>query len=340
MNIKKILNKSKLKFLVFRTDRIGDVILSLQVAELLKKKFPESLITFVVRKYTKPLFNSNPFIDQVWAIDEFSESEFLKFIRLKKFDISIALYSTKLTAKLPFLANIPLRIGPMSKIYGLLYNMKIWQKRSRSLKNEAEYNNDLLKPLGIKEIAYPKLYLTKTEIAFGEKYFSGKHPIILHPGSGGSSKDWPLENYFKLGKKLKEKGLEIFFTGSKNELITYSKIPEFMEEFDVSEIMKKGLDIRQFLAVISQAKLFISNSTGPLHCASALKVKTVSFYPNLKACKPLRWGPFAEDKDQNFIFTPDIHDCDRCQEDCDNSGCMEKIIVEAAFARVLLMLES
>ena len=39
--------------LIVRTDRIGDVVLTLPLAEIIKKQIPDCKITFLIRDYTK-----------------------------------------------------------------------------------------------------------------------------------------------------------------------------------------------------------------------------------------------------------------------------------------------
>jgi ADP-heptose:LPS heptosyltransferase len=48
-------------------------------------------------------------------------------------------------------------------------------------------------------------------------------------------------------------------------------------------------------------KLFVSNSTGPLHLAVALDVPTVSFFGLTPATRPARWGPYAPG---HVVLTP------------------------------------
>ena len=41
--------------LIVRTDRVGDVVLTLPLAGLIKKRYPECRITFLVKGYTRSL---------------------------------------------------------------------------------------------------------------------------------------------------------------------------------------------------------------------------------------------------------------------------------------------
>ena len=341
------IGKKVISFVVFRTDRIGDTVLSVQVAELLKKHYPDSKVAFVVRNYTKPILQNNPFVDDVISIDDFSQSELVAFLKAKKFDISISLFASKEAVFVPFLAKIPIRIGPMSKLRSVLFNIGIRQNRSASKKNEAEYNLDLLKPLGIDEICYPKIYLTETEKAFGKDYFVNlglnetDKLVILHPGSGGSSKDWSLNKYFKLSKLLTlliSQNVKVFISGSEKELNLYR---EYLCKYELDKncLMHKELDIRKFFALLARADLFVSNSTGPLHCAASLGIKTVSFYPPIKTCKSLRWGPFSEFEKNHFVFTPKVDECKKCTDECSHYLCMDMIEEHLVLAKISEMLK-
>ena len=51
--------------LIVRTDRIGDLILTLPLAGLIKKQYPDSKVSFLVREYTKNIVSNHPYIDEV-----------------------------------------------------------------------------------------------------------------------------------------------------------------------------------------------------------------------------------------------------------------------------------
>ncbi|OGU36675.1 MAG: hypothetical protein A2058_10540 [Ignavibacteria bacterium GWA2_36_19] len=56
--------------LIVRTDRIGDVVLSLPLAEIIKRHFPKCRVTYLLRKYTKSLAFENPFIDEILLLNQ------------------------------------------------------------------------------------------------------------------------------------------------------------------------------------------------------------------------------------------------------------------------------
>lgn len=72
------MNNQLKNILIVRTDRIGDVVLSLPLARIIKEKYPDAKITFLVRDYTKALAVNNPFIDEVITLEEKSSKVLLK----------------------------------------------------------------------------------------------------------------------------------------------------------------------------------------------------------------------------------------------------------------------
>ena len=58
--------------LIVRTDRIGDLVLSLPLAYLVKKHYPDTKITYLIREYTKALVEGHPFIDGTIVLNESS----------------------------------------------------------------------------------------------------------------------------------------------------------------------------------------------------------------------------------------------------------------------------
>jgi ADP-heptose:LPS heptosyltransferase len=93
--------------------------------------------------------------------------------------------------------------------------------------------------------------------------------------------------------------------------------------------MQRELDLRSFLAVISKSSLFISNSTGPLHCAVSLGVNTLSFFPNKKNEGIKRWGPFNANSCEHLVFTP------KTSNEKEKNDCMNSIDKDIVLTRIL-----
>ena len=328
------------KILIVRTDRIGDVVLSLPMAELVKKKYPGCEVAYFIREYTSSLIDGNPFVDEVIIAEE-SEGKipFLKNlnkIKSKNFDTCVIANPTLRISLMMFFAGINNRIGTGYRWYSLLFNKKVFEHRKYGEKHELEFNINLLNKIGIDLKSFTneiKFHLNvddkssekinSTLIERGSK--SENKIVIIHPGSGGSSVDLPKEKLIELTRMIsKLKNVTIVITGSKNE-------SELCREFEVSETvinLSGQLDLSLLKALINKANIFISNSTGPMHIAAALGVYVIGFFPKILSCSQKRWGPYTEKK---TIFLPTI-DCSNCnREQCEKLDCMNSIDIGRVF---------
>lgn len=331
------------KLLIVRTDRIGDVVLSLPLAELIKRKYPECKVSYLVREYTSCLVKNHPFIDSYLILKENSNKtlifENVQQIRKYNFDTCLIVYPTFHTALIAFLSGIKNRVGTGYRWYSLLFTHRIFEHRKYAEKHELEYNINLLSAFGINEKVSPtnvNFYVkvseaskTKIENLLAEKKVKSRKPIIIiHPGSGGSAVDLPLSRFGELVSLISNQiDAEIILTGSVSEKTLCDKLV-------VSERIKNFsglLTLSELTALIDKADLFIANSTGPLHIAAALNKYIIGFYPKILSCSAKRWGPYSN---KSKVFVPEIN-CNNCtREQCEQLDCMNSININKVFSEV------
>lgn len=311
-----------------RTDRIGDVVLITPAIELVKKSLPNAKISVLVSDYTKDIFFGNPHIDEVITVKPISK--LAREIRQKKFDAAILFFIEAKSAMACFLAGVPKRIGPASKVWSLLLTRMVFQHRSKTcLEHEADFNIELLKPLGIKPgKTKTKIYVTETQNQKAKKLLKENYDInetdflvSIHPGSKGSAKNWSPANFAKLANVITEKypSAKLMLTGSNKEK---SLLNEISANVAKKPIVLEPLPLKDFISVLNQSKIVITNSTGPLHIADALGKKTLSFFPVIKGCRYCRWGPYGQG---HIVLTPHEEECPKCKT---RNGCMDSITVE------------
>ena len=149
------------------------------------------------------------------------------------------------------------------------------------------------------------------------------HLVLLHPGSGGSARDWKPENFAALAAELKKRGYDVVITGGKSESELVQRVARNAGE-DVKSLVST-LSLREFAALIQMAKLFVANSTGPLHIAAVVGTPVIGFFSPVRVMSPKRWGPLT---DRKTIFVPDPAHCSRCKGgECEGNDCMDQITV-------------
>ena len=136
-----------MKILVIRNDKLGDFVQAFPAFAMLKASNPELKLTALVPAYTAPLAQICPYLDDVIIDsaknDKADFNRLVKEIKEQQFDGMISFFSNTHNGKLAWKSGIPYRLAPATKWVQILYNHRLTQRRSRSEKSEAEYNQDL-----------------------------------------------------------------------------------------------------------------------------------------------------------------------------------------------------
>ncbi len=294
------------RIIVARTDKIGDLVLSIPSFFMLRKMYPEAEIVVLVRKYNYEIVKNLPYVDRVLKIDDYRQRELLEKIKHFKADVFIALYNDTFVAKLAKASRAKWRVGPLSKINSFFtYNKGVWQKRSKSVKNEADYNLDLIRKLDPK--TFEERYEINTEIFLGEEHkkavriFLEENSIegqilVVNPFMGGSAKNITDDQYVELLKRVKEEKphLNIVIACHISEEERGQRVVDGIED-EKTYLFANGGDLLNLAALIERADVYFGGSTGPTHIAGSLKRRIVALYPNKKTQHPTRWGVYGWD---------------------------------------------
>lgn len=331
-NLNFILNAAALRnTLIVRTDRIGDVLLTLPMAGAVKRRAPGARVTFLVREYTKPLLFAHPDIDEVFAVrDENELPVHLSEIQSKNFSAVFCPSPSLLIARTMKRALIPVRVGSAYRGYAGLFTHRIAEHRSDAKRHETQYNIRM-----IDRAAEPTPESDPSRIVVSpaarekvaqwcvEHGINDDRPmIIVHPGSGGSARDLPPEHFAKVIALLSfEHHAQIVLTGIDRER---SLIQTVKSMAGVGTAEAIGLPLDVLAALVERAACVISNSTGVLHIAAAVGTFAVGMYPPIVACSPRRWGPWTA---HAAIFEPPVEEpCGDCASpSCINYDCMRMI---------------
>jgi heptosyltransferase-3 len=332
------------KILVIRPDRLGDVILTLPVVNNLKENFPDADIVYLCTEYTSQILRSYSLISDLIIYDQRNKYKGMKGIfRLGKdikdfnFDLAVHLLPRFPLALATYLSQIRYSIGTGFRWYSFLFTHRQYEHRKHNQYHEAEYNLRLLYKIGTHSTNSPDAYThfnfpAKVENAIQNiisKNFGHRPFIILHPGSGGSSIDWPLKNYIKLIQLLNHWGkYEIGLSGVSSEKDFLSSVYASNTRF-VDFV--GAFDLNALAAFLKHADLFISNSTGPLHLAVAMGTPVLGFYPLSPGLGPGRWGPYGQS--EHHYMTPQVLYNGKVM----NTD-MYSITAEAAFERIRTIL--
>lgn len=299
-----------MNILVVRNDKLGDFITALPTLYVLKRHDPRNRIVALVAPLNRSLAESCDFIDEV-IVDGGGDILELAFkIREAKIDASITLFSNTRVAIAQFLARIPVRIAPATKIAQIFYNRRIQQRRSRVEMAEFEYNLQLARALFAQiDLDFPKPLLRFDDTAyrvFCAEYGITRPVVAFHPGFGGSSDaNWTLGEYVELVRIAEACGaVDVVMTFGPDEEALCEEAAALLGTQSRTHLYRSRGSVVDFAHVLSSFKLFISTSTGTYHLASACGCETFTFFADTLFASASRWKSIGDEAGQHHYMIP------------------------------------
>ena len=315
---------------LFRTDRIGDMILTMPAMHALAKSCKDGKATIVASPRTAPLFNTQPWVREVFLWDHSRPVDpLMDFLGENQFDTAVAFFPHRKIAWACWYAKIPVRVGTGFRWHSVFYSPKVFHHRAANRKHEIEYNFDLVAPFGVGPLTDPaKLVLpilppeareAASDILASAK--TGGPYVAVHPGSGGSALNASPEHYGRIARAIEDAGKRVVITGTSAErerglvALRVAELPEH-RLLIIDDLLTLGV-------VVHWASVMVGPSTGPLHLAAAFGTPTIGLYPPIKAQSPVRWKPRGP---KGTVLVPDVPLCQRCLPFlCRKHNCMESI---------------
>lgn len=326
--------------LVSRIDRIGDVVLTLPLCGLLKTRLGARVV-FLGRRYTRDVVTACDAIDEVLEWDDaLAADEGARLLASAGADAIVHVRPNAAVARAAARASIPARIGTNRRVFHWLHcNRRVAVARRASDLHEAQLNVRVAAPL----LDADALALTPAELApYGALAPRVPVPdalrglvapdrtnVVVHPGSGGSAREWPLARYAELIAALPAERYRVLVTGSAAEgaaLGTWlAALPPHAHD------VTGRTDVAQLIALLAAADGFVGASTGPLHLAAAVGSHALGLFPSRRPMHPGRWAPIGP-RAEVLVADP------ACAACAAGNGapctCLDEITVDAVRARV------
>lgn len=317
-----------LRVLVVRNDKLGDFMLAWPVFALLKQQLPGVHLTALVPPYTAAMAQLCPWIDAIILDEGGGAATLARKLRGHDFDAMLTLFSTTRVAMAGWLARIPYRLAPATKVAQFFYNQRLLQRRSRSGKPEYAYNLDLalrlladhggseFLPSGEVQGDFLPAEITRPLLRFDDDVTQLKRElcrelglksaarlIFIHPGSGGSANNLRPQQYIELANTLAAEHCAFVITAGPGEEKIAQQVVDGITA--PAAVYAPTAGLTQFARALQAADLFISGSTGPLHIAAALNRPTAAFYPRHRSATPLRWQTLNSPQRRLAIVPPE-----------------------------------
>lgn len=293
------------RVLLIRTDRMGDLLMTLPAVHSVRQGLPEAEITLLVQKGLEPLLEGHPDVDRLWIWDP-AEGQGWRAIlrsavrlRAGRFDAAVVFNPTKLFHWACFLAGIPVRVGYRRKA-GMLLTASILDTKAQRNRHESDYNLELAGRLGIPAGKTALALPEREAIARQAKELLQAHGLLdhagglvaVHPWTSNPAKGWPLDSFWKLAGELQRRGRAVVVIGGAEAVPQMeSSIPALPPS--VRNLVGQ-VPLGLLPSFLRRCALLISNDSGPIHVAAAVGTPVVAVAPRSHARLFERWRPLGK----------------------------------------------
>ncbi|GBD94285.1 lipopolysaccharide core biosynthesis protein [bacterium BMS3Abin05] len=268
-----------MRFLFVYPGALGDLLLAAPVFKTIQKVYPGAQIGLAGRlPYTKIL----PLLGLVDIIYSMEERRFLPLFKGDGLPEDLHQFFASFDAIIFWISNFysDIRFFPIP--------VKI--VNPRAVVHPAEHHAQYLYHSVQSFLKLPEQNVS----GFYLDNFSAEHlqpvPLLLvHPGSGSQTKNWPLENFLKLAEKwqIKYHGRAVFLFGPAEE----SLLKIFQKETrDQNVRVVHSTDFEKIIKLLQSADFYLGNDSGISHLSGLLNKRGLIFF---RTTEPQIWQPLG-----------------------------------------------
>lgn len=282
------------KIAVLRANALGDFIFVLPALQALRETFPAAEIVLLGREWHKEYMEERPGpVDRVVvvplypgisAVDGYVPDEdvlkpFFDEMQQEDFDLAFQLHGGGRNSN-PFL----LRLGARQTV-GLrtpdAARLDINVPYIYYFNETLRYLEVVAKVGAQTKNLEPRIAVTESDRVEAHKVLNNvdeKPVAVIHPGASDVRRRWPGNNFAEICDYLVEQGFHVCITGLEWEREIINEVIGHLRYKDQVQDLSAKLSLGGITGLLSIAGILISNDTGPLHLARALKIATIGIF--------------------------------------------------------------
>lgn len=340
--------KEYLNILIRMPNWIGDAVMATPILADVRKKWPQASITAMCQGAVGSLLKGNPHLNEIFIFTRPNEflrrqagRDIIERLRQGKYDLGILLPNSFSSAWWLWRGRVKERIGFSSDWRTPFLTHSIPCPKERGKEHLVTTYKRLLVPLEIPiSDTSPELFVMEEEkqaaiqLLAQQKIPEGAKIVGVNPGAAyGSAKCWLPERFRSVIQKLiEDPQVYVLCFGDQTGV---SVVREICEGLSSQVINLAGTtSLRELIALIQQCSVFLTNDSGPMHIAAALKVPLVALFGSTS---DVATGPYLHGE----VIHKHVK-CSPCYKRiCPiDFRCMKKIEVDEVYAALLRQLRS
>ena len=335
--------------LIIAPNWIGDAVMTQPLLANLKAQYPESKIDVLASTWVAPIYRACSEVDEVieakfkhkqlqWNLRQ----QLAKELVSKNYQACFVLPNSFKSAIIPWLANIPFRVGYRGELRFGLINVSIDNPSKVNRPPMVEHYLALSQLLNEERVSstesqlVPKLNVsTAAKQSILVKLISANvdpaNIYVMCPGAEyGQTKRWPTSHFAQLAQKIiaSNPHSQIILLGSKGDHALAQESHSQTKQSTHIHNWCGNTSLDEAIALIDMGKAVISNDSGLMHIAAALKTPQVAIFGS---SDPAHTPPLSDKAKVIWLNLP----CSPCHKRICPLGhlkCLNDILPEQVFA--------
>ena len=281
------MKKDPENILVIRLSSIGDILLTTPLIRLLRRRFPNARIDYLVKEQFAALLRTSPYIDELYTLDTRQGHSALKRLYrslLKSgYDLVVDVHNNFRSAYLRRLRGarvVKLRKYKLQRFvlvkFGWNFYSSVRPVHQRYIDTVAGFgiHDDRL---GLEFFPDPEAQRRVDDLLKQKGWNAGKATIAIVPGASKETKRWPVERFDKAAQQLgAEFDAQILLLGDTRDARLTDILRQSLGNAAIDFAGK--LDIMESACALNRAHLALTNDSGLMHMAAALDKPVVSIF--------------------------------------------------------------
>jgi len=288
---------------------VGDSVMTIPALRALRGELKGSHFSLLVKPQVSAIFEKDPAIDEIILYkDEYKglrgKFRIAKVLREREFTLSVLFQNAFDAALITALAGVPKRVGYSRDLRGVLLTNPVGFDDKAKRLHHIDYYIYMLRRAGLikkeppPEDKIPWIFLDLEERLRARNTLKGlKRPILgINPGAAyGSAKRWGARKFSEVAVN--------FMADFDGSVVVFGKE---REEAEVAGIIQSACKcrtehrvlslagkttLRELISLIGECDIVLSNDSGPMHIAYALRKPLVAIFgstePSLTGPPPL-----------------------------------------------------
>lgn len=283
-----------------RLRSLGDVVLSTPALAALHAFRPDLRLVVAVEPSFAPILEGHPAVAEIFPFRRFLPAAFA--LARRRFPLVLNQHGGPTSALLVAATLAPHRVAWQRSQFPFLSNVRVPGPQAffgpRRV-HTAEHRLTQLWWIGLPRGPVPpaRIYPQPDALAAVESILAGagvapgRPYAVLQPGAAFATRRWPVANFPPLIDWLaSERHLAPVILLGPGERELRAEAASAFGDFHPPAVVVEGLDLRQMIALISRARLFVGHDTGPTHVAAATGRPVVEIFGS---SLPDYWRPWA-----------------------------------------------